>query len=144
VKNGKLRAWLRWPSPRSSSLSGTSCVGPVSELVRQVVVELVREQLNGAAPGLGPSTDTAVSGPENAQERRRRPGPRPKPAPAERRCNRCGETKPAGEYAKGRGPAAAAGAPSSASMTGAQRSPTTRTRTQSGLTRKPGDGERAA
>jgi hypothetical protein len=68
--------------------------GPVSELVRQVVVELVHEQLNGAA-------ETAVSGPENAQEPRLRP--KPKPAPAERRCNRCGETKPAGEYAKGRG-----------------------------------------
>jgi hypothetical protein len=31
--------------------------GPVSELVRQVVVELVREQLNGAAPG--PPAQTA-------------------------------------------------------------------------------------
>jgi hypothetical protein len=70
--------------------------GPVTELVRRVVVELVREQLNGAAA-------TAVSGPENGQEPRRRPGPIPKPAPAERRCNRCGETKPAGEYAPGRG-----------------------------------------
>jgi hypothetical protein len=77
--------------------------GPVQELVRQVVVELVREQLNGAAPTLGPSADTAVSGPENAQQARRRPGPTPKPAPAERRCNRCGEKKPAGEYAPGRG-----------------------------------------
>jgi hypothetical protein len=70
--------------------------GPVSELVRQVVVELVHEQLNGAA-------ETAVDGPANAQEPRLRPGPKPKPAPAERRCNRCGETKPAGEYAKARG-----------------------------------------
>jgi hypothetical protein len=77
--------------------------GPVSELVRRVVVELVREQLNGAAPSLGPAAETAVSGPENGQEPRRRPGPTPKPAPAERRCNRCGETKPAGEYARGRG-----------------------------------------
>jgi hypothetical protein len=25
------------------------------------------------------------------------------PAPTERRCNRCGETKPAGEYGRGRG-----------------------------------------
>jgi hypothetical protein len=70
--------------------------GPVSELVRRVVVELVREQLNGAA-------EAAVSGPENAQESRRRPGPTPKPAPAERRCNRCGEMKPACEYGRGRG-----------------------------------------
>ena len=46
--------------------------GPVSELVRRVVVELVREQLNGAAGN-------------------------------ERRCNRCGETKPAGDYGRGRG-----------------------------------------
>jgi hypothetical protein len=38
--------------------------GPVSELVRQVVVELVHEQLNGS--GSGPSAQTAVSGPENA------------------------------------------------------------------------------
>jgi hypothetical protein len=72
--------------------------GPVSELIRQIVVELVREQLNGSGPG--PSAQTAV---ENAQEPRLRPGPIPKPAPAERRCNRCGETKPAGEYARGRG-----------------------------------------
>jgi hypothetical protein len=28
--------------------------GPVSELVRQVVVELVQEQLNAAAPALSP------------------------------------------------------------------------------------------
>ena len=78
--------------------------GPVSELVRQVVVELVREQLNGnGAASLESSADPAVSGPENDQEQRRRPGPIPKPAPAERRCNRCGETKPAGEYARGRG-----------------------------------------
>jgi hypothetical protein len=75
---------------------------PVSELVRQVVVELVREQLNGTA-SLGPAAEPAVSGPENAQEARRRPGPTPKRAPAERRCNRCGETKPADEYARGRG-----------------------------------------
>jgi hypothetical protein len=40
--------------------------GPVSELVRQVVVELVREQLNG---DLRAAAETAVSGdPENAQE----------------------------------------------------------------------------
>jgi hypothetical protein len=69
---------------------------PVAELVRQVVRELVHEQLNGAA-------ESAVSGPENGQEPRLRPGPKPKPAPTERRCNRCGETKPAGEYAPGRG-----------------------------------------
>ena len=72
---------------------------PIEQLVRQVVVELVREQLNG---DLQAAAEAAVTGPENAQERRR-PGPTPKPAPAERRCNRCGETKPAGEYAKGRG-----------------------------------------
>jgi hypothetical protein len=55
--------------------------GPVSELVRQIVVELVHEQLNGSAPSLGLTAETAVSGLENAQERRRRPGPSPKPAP---------------------------------------------------------------
>jgi hypothetical protein len=80
----------------------------VRPLARRLAVALVRQErarltasLNGAVPG--PLADRAVSGPENAQEQRRRPGPTPKPAPAERRCNRCGETKPAGEYAKGRG-----------------------------------------
>ena len=73
--------------------------GPVSELVRRVVVELVREQLNGDRPA---AAGAAVSGPENAQEPRRRPGPTLKPAPAERRCNRCGVVKAAGEYAPGR------------------------------------------
>jgi hypothetical protein len=72
--------------------------GPVSELVRRVVLELVREQLNGSDPG--PSAQTAV---EIAQEPRLRPGPKPKSPPIERRCNRCGETKPAGEYGQGRG-----------------------------------------
>jgi hypothetical protein len=77
---------------------------PVSELVRQVVVALLREQLNGnGTASLGSWAEPAVSNPENAQQLRRRPGPIPKPAPAERRCNRCGETKPAGEYARGRG-----------------------------------------
>jgi hypothetical protein len=71
---------------------------PVSELVRRVVVELVREQLNGSGPG--PSAQTAV---ENAQEPRLRPGPKPKSPPVERRCNRCGEMKAAGEYGRGRG-----------------------------------------
>jgi hypothetical protein len=63
--------------------------GPVSELVRRVVIELVHEQLNGH---LGSPAVPA-----------RRPGPTPKRAPAERRCNRCQETKPADEYARGRG-----------------------------------------
>jgi hypothetical protein len=75
--------------------------GPVSELVEQVVRELVRERLNGSGPG--PSAQTAVNGPENGQGPRLRSGPKPKPAPAERRCNRCGETKPAIEYGRGRG-----------------------------------------
>jgi hypothetical protein len=69
-------------------------------LVRQVVRELVREQLNG---NLQAAAETAVDGRENGQEPRLLPGPTPKPAPAERRCNRCGETKPAGEYGRGRG-----------------------------------------
>ena len=58
--------------------------GPVTELVRQVVVELVHEQLNGAAPSPGLTTETAVSGPENAQETRLRPGPKPKPRASRR------------------------------------------------------------
>ena len=92
--------------------------GPIVELLeevrplaRQLAVVLVRQELAGLATSLNGAassspalaTETTVSGPENAQEPRRRPGPRPKPAPADRRCNRCGETKPAGEYAKGRG-----------------------------------------
>jgi hypothetical protein len=68
---------------------------PVAALVRRVVVELVREQLSGAA-------ETGVSGPENTREPRLRPRPKPKPAPSERRCNRCGDTKPAGEYSLSR------------------------------------------
>jgi hypothetical protein len=48
--------------------------GPVSELVRRVVVELVHEQLNGSGPGS--SAQIAVSGPENAQEPRLRPSPK--------------------------------------------------------------------
>jgi hypothetical protein len=83
----------------------------VRPLARQLAVVLVRQELdglatslNGAGPsGLGPTAETAVSGPENTQEPRLRPGPKPKPVPAERRCTRCGETKPAGEYARGRG-----------------------------------------
>jgi hypothetical protein len=39
--------------------------GPITELVRQVVVELIREQLNG---DLQAAAEAAVSGPENAQE----------------------------------------------------------------------------
>jgi hypothetical protein len=54
---------------------------PVSELVRQVVIELVREQLNGAAEV---HVDAVQSPPKPAT----RPGPTPKPAPAERRCAR--------------------------------------------------------
>jgi hypothetical protein len=83
----------------------------VRPLARQLAVVLVRQELdglatslNGAAPsGLGPTAETAVSGPENTQEPRLRPGPKPKPAPAKRRCNRCGQTKPASEYGRGRG-----------------------------------------
>jgi hypothetical protein len=46
--------------------------GPVSALVRQVVVELVHEQLNGHAPSLRSPAETAVP--------TRRPAPIPKPA----------------------------------------------------------------
>jgi hypothetical protein len=63
------------------ALVGNELRGPVSELVRQVVVELVREQLNGAAPSLGLTAETAVSGPENAQEPCLRPGAVPTPRP---------------------------------------------------------------
>jgi hypothetical protein len=111
--------------------------GPVSELVRQVVVELVREQLNGnRAASLGSSAEPAVSGPENAQQRRLRPGPKPKPArpsgaaiAAERRSQPA-STRPAAALA------AAAGVPSSVSTTGARRSPRLRSLTRLAQRRK--------
>lgn len=39
--------------------------GPITELVRRVVVELVHEQLNGDLPA---AAETAVGGPENAED----------------------------------------------------------------------------
>ena len=68
----------------------TSCAPP-SRSSSGAWTELVREQLNGATPSL------------ELQEPPRRPGPTPKSTSAERRCNRCQEVKPAGEYAPGRG-----------------------------------------
>ena len=83
----------------------------VRPLARELAVVLVRQELAGLATSLNGAsfsspalaTKTAVSGPENAHEPRRRPGLTPKPAQAARVCNRCGEAKPPGEYAKGRG-----------------------------------------
>jgi hypothetical protein len=45
------------PAPTLEALVRDELRGPVSDLVRQVVVELVREQLNGHAP---PVTTTAA------------------------------------------------------------------------------------
>jgi hypothetical protein len=58
------------PAPTLEALVRDELRGPVSDLVRQVVVELVRKQLNGA----GPAPEITVSGPANAQEPRLRPG----------------------------------------------------------------------
>jgi hypothetical protein len=58
--------------------------GPVSELVRQVVVELVREQLNGAAPA--PEAASSANG----------------AVPSTKVCRTCGDEKPAGEFAHNR------------------------------------------
>jgi hypothetical protein len=58
--------------------------GPVTELVRRVVVELVHEQLNGTAPA--PVETTAASG----------------SAPSTKVCRICGETKPASAFETGR------------------------------------------
>jgi hypothetical protein len=55
--------------------------GPVSELVRQIVVELVREQLNGAEPA--PVEAPAVNG----------------TAPATRVCKTCGQELPLDRFA---------------------------------------------
>jgi hypothetical protein len=112
--------------------------GPVSEFVRRVVVEVVREELNGAA-------EAAVSGPENAQEPRPRPGSKPKPAPAELALQSLWRDE-TGRRVRGAaaGPAAVAGVPSNATTTGALRSPMTRSLTRSGPTRRPDDEQRAA
>jgi hypothetical protein len=77
---------------------------PIEQLVRQVVVELVREQLNGAAPGLGPPTETAVDGPENAQQARNGPSrisDTPQTSSVLKTCRVCGEQKPARAFERG-------------------------------------------
>jgi hypothetical protein len=62
--------------------------GPVSELVRRVVVELVREELNGYAPA--PARD------QGRTKRERR-------SPVSTRvCTLCGETKPSSAFNAGR------------------------------------------
>ena len=79
--------------------------GPVSELVRQVVVELVHEQLNGAGASLEPPAESAVSGPENAQEETNGPGASsdtPQPSTDRKTCRVCGEQKPASAFERGR------------------------------------------
>jgi succinylarginine dihydrolase len=61
--------------------------GPVSELVRRVVLELVHEQLNGAAPApvpTGASLSTKGA------------------APSMKVCTLCGETKPSSAFNAGR------------------------------------------
>jgi hypothetical protein len=58
--------------------------GPVSELVRQVVIELVREQLNGAAPVETKSASSTNGGPSTKV------------------CRSCGSEKPADQFASNR------------------------------------------
>jgi hypothetical protein len=58
--------------------------GPVSELVRRLVVELVREQLNGQVPA--PVETKAANG----------------ATPATKTCRTCGREKPASEFAANR------------------------------------------
>jgi hypothetical protein len=61
--------------------------GPVSELVRRVVVELVREQLTGDAPA--PAKTKAAASANGA-------------APSMKVCTLCGETKPSSAFNAGR------------------------------------------
>jgi hypothetical protein len=73
------------PSPQTlETLVRDELRGPVSELVRQVVVELVREQLNGAAPLETKSAD------------------RTNGAPSTKVCRSCGSEKPADQFAPNR------------------------------------------
>jgi hypothetical protein len=58
--------------------------GPVEALVRQVVIELVREQLNGAAP-VETKSASSTDG-----------------APSTKVCRSCGSEKPAGAFARNR------------------------------------------
>jgi hypothetical protein len=61
--------------------------GPVSELVRKVVVELVHEQLNGYGPA---PVETEVTPSANGA------------APSTKVCTLCGETKPSSAFNAGR------------------------------------------
>jgi hypothetical protein len=61
--------------------------GPVSELVRRVVVELVHEQLNGYGPA---PVETEVTPSANGA------------APSTKVCTLCGETKPSSAFNAGR------------------------------------------
>jgi hypothetical protein len=94
--------------------------GPVSELVRQVVVELVREELNGHAPQAGadaghPSAndrsvvaaEMAAGGARLPPQATNRSAAASDPSPAStdlttKRCSSCGEVKPARAFAVGR------------------------------------------
>ena len=75
---------------------------PVSELVRRVVVELVREQLNGDRLA---KAQSAVSGPENAQTETNGPGETsdsPQTSTGLKTCRVCGEQKAARAFERGR------------------------------------------
>jgi recombinational DNA repair protein (RecF pathway) len=61
--------------------------GPVSELVRRIVVELIHEQLNGAAPA---PVETRAALSTNGV------------APSTKVCTLCGETKPSSAFNAGR------------------------------------------
>ena len=75
---------------------------PVSELVRRVVVELVREQLNGDRLA---KAQSAVSAPENAQTETNGPGETsdsPQTSTGLKTCRVCGEQKAARAFERGR------------------------------------------
>jgi hypothetical protein len=77
------------PPQRLEALVRDELRGPVSEIVEQVVRELVREQLNGTTPL--PVEATAAPSANGATE-----------APSTKVCRICGETKPASAFETGR------------------------------------------
>jgi hypothetical protein len=82
AKNGRRLRCVAAPAPTSEVLVRDELRGPVSDLVRRVVVELVREQLNGAA-------SVATEAPQNTNG-------------ATKTCRTCGIEKPADQFAANR------------------------------------------
>lgn len=71
--------------------------GPVSELVRQVVVELVHERLNGRAP----DAEMAALGAQVPSRATSGAAAAPDPSGELRHCNGCDRDLPAGSFSPG-------------------------------------------